>query len=409
VRQRRALLLDASCVIAGSHNPRACRLFARAFEAQGFAARYVIPRHGAAAFPGEEAAVERVLPYPYARRYGTIDGSPQHPLDQQLHAILERHLGEQRQRLATLALRPLADRRITLLLAGAFAPELGRLDLGPGDVVMLPTADLYATGALLAWLARRTPSQAPALLLRFLNILETEGLYRPYDQLKSLLRRTAALRRAGHRIVVTAEVEPWAARLERRSGFPVLLLPTPPEPVAPRPRDAQRLGVSLLSLRRIEQGSRRLVPILQALPADLRRRLDFVGQAVRLDRREALQAEGVRIVDNLSEAELAAMLATLDVTLLPYLPEDYATRGSSMLFEAANHAHHVLASAGCGFSSEIESFGLGSLCASDEAFATALDALTRDAKPRATREAAAARYNDYRRACFDRALQALGA
>jgi hypothetical protein len=395
VQQRRAFLLDASC-----------RLFARAVQARGYAARYVVPRHGEAAFPGEEASVERVLPYPYARRYGTIDGSPQHPLDPQLHAILERHLGEPRQRLATLALRPLADRRITLLLAGAFAPELDRLDPGPGDLVMLPTADLYATGALLAWLAGRPPSQAPAVLLRFLNILETEGLHRPYERLKALLRRAAALKSAGHRIVVTAEVEPWAARLERRSGFPTLLLPTPPEPVTPRPRDPQRLGVSLLSLRRGEQGSRRLVPILQALPADLRGRLDIVGQASRWNG-EALRAEGVRLVDNLSESALAATLATLDVTLLPYRAEDYATRGSSMLFEAANHAHLVLASAGCGFSGEAESFGLGSLCATDQEFSAALAALVGDTGFRARSQGAAARYNAYRERQVEVALRAL--
>ncbi|HKY94497.1 MAG TPA: hypothetical protein VJL84_04290 [Kiloniellales bacterium] len=409
MQQRRVLLLDASCAIAGSHNPRACRLFARAFEARGFAARYMIPRHGEAAFPGEEAAVERVLPYPYARRYGLAAGAPQHPLDPRLHAIVERHRGERRQHLANLVRLPRADRQIAALFAGALAPELDRLGLAQRDVIVLPTADLYASGGLLSWLQRRPPAEAPAVLLRFLNILESEGLYRPYERLKALLRRIAVLQGRGYRIVIATEVEPWAARLQRRAGVPVLLLPTPPDRATPGPRGARPLGVSLVSLRRAEQGARRLVPILQALPDDVRGRLRFVGQAPRLGTGDLLVPEGVQVVaDDLSELELAATLAGLDITLLPYRAEDYRTRGSSMLFEAANHGHVVLASAGCGFSAEVERFELGSLCSSDADFAAALTTLARESNSLAGSEAAAARYNDYRRTCFDRALQALG-
>ena len=409
MQQRRAVLLDASCVIAGSHNPRACRLFARAFEAAGFVVRYLVPRHGEAAFPGEEPAVERVLPYPYALRYGTIDGAPAHPADRQLHAVVRRHRDDAGRRLLNRARLPLADSRICSLMTGALAPELDRLDLGFGDVVMLPTADLYASTALLAWLQRRPPASAPAVLLRFLNILERGALYRPHDRLKALLSRAALLGRRGYRIVLAAEVEPWAAKLERRSGLPVLLLPTPPEPSTARPRDPARIGVSLISLRRREQGSRRLEPILRAIPAALRDRLDVVGQRPRMRSGDDLRAEGVRLVaDQLSESELADTLAGLDVTLLPYRLPDYAERGSSMLFEAANHGHRVLATAGCGFSGEIERFGLGSLCESNQDFVDALAALAREANPRASSEAAAARYNDYRRACFGRALDAIG-
>ena len=94
MRQRRAILLDASCVWPGGHNARACRLFARVFESRGYTPRYLIPMHGSADFPGEAAAVERVLPYPYSQRYGRIEGLPAHALDRRLDVMVRRHRAE---------------------------------------------------------------------------------------------------------------------------------------------------------------------------------------------------------------------------------------------------------------------------------------------------------------------------
>jgi len=407
---RRALLLDACCVVPGSHNPRACRLFGRAFAAQGFAVGYLIPRHGAAEFPGEAAAVERVLPYPYGAHFGTVEGSPRHPLDSRIDRLLQPHRDPGRRSPAGMLSRLVADSTVERLLTPPLTAELDRVAPAASDLVMLPTADLYVTGALLRWLARRPVAAAPAVLLRFLGKLETEAVHRPYRRLKALLRQAAQLRGRGYRIQLAAEVEPWADRLQRRSGLATLLLPTPPDPGEAAERPPARLGVSLLSLRRSEQGSERLVPILRSLPADLLARLDVVAQAPRLGTADALAAAGARIVaEDLPEAAMAAVLAGLDVTLLPYLPEPYSTRGSSMLFEAANHGHAVLASAGCGFSAEVERFDLGRLCTTDREFALALAALARDEGLRARSRGAADRYNAYRRACFDDALAALGA
>jgi len=408
--RRRALLLDACCVVPASHNPRACRLFARALTARGFEPRYLVPLHGRAAFPGEEAAVDRVLPYPYGPRYGTVEGAPHHRLDATIDGLLEPHRGGARRRLGNLLPRLVADARVERLLAPALAAELDRLALGPADLVLLPTADLYVTAGLLRWLRRQDPRAAPALALRFLAKLEADAVHRPYERLRGLLRRVERLRRAGYRIVLAAEIEPWARRMERRAGMPVLLLPTPPDPGPAKPAaSAGRLGVSLVSLRRREQGAGRLLPILRSLPEAARRRLDVVSQVPPLQSADAFAALGVTVVaDSLCERDLAAVLAPLDVTLLPYLPETYVTRGSSMLFEAANHGHAILASAGCGFSAEVEAFGLGGLCGSDAEFAAALVALLEDGDLRARSQAAAERYNAYREACFDRALAALG-
>ena len=421
--QRRALLLDASCTVPAGHNGRLCRLFARVLEQRGYGARYLIPRHGIAAFPGEEAAVDRALPYPYRQRYGHFD-TPDHPLDARLNGIVK--AAQPTARFGWLQRRS-ADGRVTRLLGRGLAPALDRLQLGASDLVMLPSADLYGSGALLAWLARRPPETSPAVLLRFLDILETEALHRPYARLKALLRKAVRLQRRGHAIHLAAEVAPWAERLQRRieGALPVPVIPAPPRAAlpAPRPRDTGRLGLSLVSLRRGEQGVHRLAAILGGIPAALRQRLDVVAQAPYpgLSVNEARQAFlsrapglGVRLVDDrLDDAALGGTLAGLDVTLLPYLPECYVTRGSSMFFEAADQGHRLLASAGCGFSPEVEGFGLGRLCRSDadfsQALAALLQALAEGRHPRPESEAAAARYNAHRQRQLDQALDAVAA
>jgi hypothetical protein len=403
------------------HNARLCRLFARDFERRGYGVRYLIPVHGAAAFPGEEAAVERALPYPYWRRYGHLR-APDHPLDARLNAIVER--AQPGTGFGWLE-RPSADRRLTRLLARGLAPVLDGLAPGPDDLVMLPTAELYGSGALLAWLERRPPASSPAVLLRFLNILETEPLFRPYTALKALLRKAVRLQRRGHRVHLAAEVAPWAERLQRRieDALPVHLMPAPPQAAAApaRPRRPERLGLSLISLRRGEQGVGRVATILEGIPSALRRHLDAVMQApdgtfAVSGARAALVARagelGLRLIDDkLDDAALAIALAELDVTLLPYLPERYRTRGSSMFFEAADQGHSVLASEGCGFSPEVEAFGLGRLCRSDAEFSQALTVLLQSVAegrhPRPASEAAAARYNAQRRRQLDLALDAM--
>ena len=152
MRRRRALLLDASCVIAGSHNPRACRLFARAFETRGFAARYVIPCHGEAVFPGEAAAVERVLPYPYARRYGTIDA-----LADDIERYLEHRPVEARGRDVWYRVVKGAVRHRMAVSAGAAAYH-ARSDTGASTGPSVSTAPMSAaaetrTPATIGWSA----------------------------------------------------------------------------------------------------------------------------------------------------------------------------------------------------------------------------------------------------------------
>jgi hypothetical protein len=354
-----------------------------------------------------------VLPYPYGFRLGLVKGSPRHALDSGFGALFARHFTDRRLSLAERIARSQDDRRIATRFASALWPELERLAPGPEDAIMLPSADLYASTAVLAWLARRPPSRAPTVLLRFLGMLETEGLHRPHRRLKALLRRAAALRQAGYPIILAAEVEPWARQVQERAGgaMPVLTLPTPPDPPSgPMPaRDPARIGLSLISVLRDEQGAQRLTSILRSIPAEERRRLDVVAQAPESPEDQAgLDALGLRFAANrMPDTALIETLQQLDLSLLPYQPARYARRGSSMLCEAANVGHCVVASAGCGFSPEIERFGLGPLCVTDEDFAAALTALVRAGNPRAQAATAAQRYNAWRQAQAEQAVDSL--
>jgi hypothetical protein len=167
----------------------------------------------------------------------------------------------------------------------------------------------------------------------------------------------------------------------------------------------------------------RLQTILEGIPPALRPLLDAVAQAPEPGTtasrgRRAFVARasdlGVRLLDDLlDDAALGGALAALDVTLLPYLAQRYRTRGSSMFFEAADQGHSLLASEGCGFSPEVEDFGLGRLCRSDAEFSQALTVLLQGVAagrhPRPASEAAAQRYNAQRQRQIDLVLDAIEA
>nr|WP_250811877.1 hypothetical protein [Neorhizobium tomejilense] len=294
--------------------------------------------------------------------------------------------------------------RLPLSAFGAPLAKICRsLQLGPRDLVIVPTADLDTLESAVE-LTNMLADRAPRICLRFLN----SELGDRNERIRSKRLRTI-LGRLPTNIFLFTETEELAAYFRENFGMPVeggFYLPCSMQ-VAKRPSlgidQGGRFRIGVFGEPRPEKGSQRLADIVAAL-AELAktgsaRPIDLVVQGSAADFRDggvyaALQEflKGEQNVfvspqDNrISPEEFEQLFHSVDAVLLPYETAIYSLQGSGVVQDAVAAHKPVIHTRGISMMAFL-SHGNGVAATTDREFAEAI--LHIAANPESFRQATA--------------------
>ena len=136
--------------------------------------------------------------------------------------------------------------------------------------------------------------------------------------------------------------------------------------------DSKRFTLAFPGSARIDKGYDKILNILQELDA----RQPFLDYRVYLQslptselvhhyniQRDLFKHPRIRAYPaKVNQDELKNYIQKSHLLILPYCPNIYQERSSAMMAEAACFGRQVVASSNCGFSSQIESLGIGQTC-----------------------------------------------
>jgi len=397
---RKVLIVDLSCVAGYGHHGDLIDLVAAHVADASTEVIASIPTLSTAVLRGPLARVLKEGPSPYEVRpgeYGMPVPQAYARLVEAVSLVVPFHKARARvQRAASLPVWLIHQRRIVRdYLVGLFA----RLGMGRQDTVVLPSADLLTTLALLD-IAMEMRAQAPRIALRFINVFENQagGALKPilWRHLLKALELSTSLR-------IGVETRAYLSTL------PSALLPYASLVVYPPSAFAD-----LHATKQPDDVSKNMVGILGSARPD--KGFEDVPRVVELARREGLGlrflvqksarpwgASYLKTVDQLermpevvlldgalSRSEILEAVGRCSALLMPYDPSVYALRGSAMVMEAADHGLLSIARAGSAFAHDVVADGVGFAYGSESELIDALKATMSCSQQRAARSRIAA-------------------
>ena len=263
-----------------------------------------------------------------------------------------------------------------------FSALIRKRQIGPNDIILLPSADFYGVMGVLQAIEAFMPSHCPKVYLRFVGVMENAN-HISVTPLADILDRIAQCLRVGYPINVSAETPIYARYLTDWLQCDVVVIPYPPKIRKALPLSTARpFTIFSAGSARSDKGWKRLLPII----ARVRRaseRIDtrFLIQVptdheLARDQGYASQlyaTPGVELLaSSLSAAEMLRAYTEAHAVILPYDAAIYRLRGSATFMEAIAYGRFVFATANTGFSEQVSRYNAGSLCTSDDDFASAI-------------------------------------
>jgi hypothetical protein len=255
--------------------------------------------------------------------------------------------------------------------------------LKSSDVVFYPSADYFTLVALCRLLSKIESASCPKIYLRLISVMEF-GPSGTFESLRPILNSIKSYISKGFPIRISAESILYAERLSVELDLEVINTPVPPEhPLLPIEVN-QPFCVLSPGVGRADKGFDRLPDIIRLCQSRVERKnqIHFIVQSVSRGNIEthistvcALYANPYveLYFDTLTENELANLFRRSSIVIMPYDTTTYEYRSSAILTEAVGYGRQVIALSGTGFSSEIEYFGLGRVCADDSGIASAIN------------------------------------
>jgi hypothetical protein len=250
-----------------------------------------------------------------------------------------------------------------------------------GDALFLPSADFYAIGALSEIASRQALPSSLKLLLRLIGVMErtTTDFANPEETFLEALGR---LLRSHEPVRLSSEAPVYANFLAATLKAFVHVTPYPlVGDLVPLP-DVRDFRVFCGGTARIDKGYLRLDNIA-SLVYEKRPQRDvrfFVQPLPPVESyrfveytRNLISQPGVELVnDRMTAAELASWSAYAHAFLMPYDKTVYRFRGSAMLMEAIAYGRQVITEASTGYAPQVEYYGAGTLCQTDQEYADAI-------------------------------------
>lgn len=251
------------------------------------------------------------------------------------------------------------------------------------DTIFYPSIDYFSLFALVQFLETTPSERIPKIIIRFIGVMEYD-LYKTGVTLVNLLEKIRfSISEKNIKIKFSAESGIMAKHIEDITGQYVEVTPTLVSHDALSQNKNDVFTIVFPGSARRDKGFDRIASILDCLdkknpskkyraivqllpPSELKH---FGGHALELVKNSKVTL----LPCSLDEAEILDLFKISDLVVAPYDPNVYKYRSSAIMAEAATYGRPIVASKNCGFSDQIEKYGLGLLAESDADFSEKID------------------------------------
>lgn len=245
------------------------------------------------------------------------------------------------------------------------------------DTLFFPGIDFYTAVGFCGAIAKLYSSnQSPRLIIRFIGVMENVCTLHP-DPKSLLFLKIRELLTANYKIKLAAETPKYADYIAQKTGTVVSVTPHPiVQSKNTKKNFSNKFVVSSPGSGRIDKGYDRLLHIIKGV-YEKNPLVQFVIQSP--PPKIELQLGGLAsqlyafpnvhlLPSSLSANQMTQMYLETDLVILPYDSDIYALRGSASLVEALEHGSLVLSSKGTAFESQVNYYGIGSVCETNAEF-----------------------------------------
>jgi len=254
------------------------------------------------------------------------------------------------------------------------------------DTIYFAGGDYYGIRGLLLALRKTNPVDWPKIHIYLINVMENACLNKGYSshEIFSDLLGAGTL---GRRIFISAEVECYATYLSNILQCEVATMSFPSvEQRMPLPIE-KPFVVGVAGAGRPDKGYFRLLDIIKAYNKNYdASNIKFQIQAMNpidgsydkaYEKKLSKIANVELLKHRLTDEEILDQYRRAHILLLPYDPDIYAMRGSAIQSEAIAFGRHMIATKNTGFESTIKMLDNGITCETDDEFARAINAYTK--------------------------------
>lgn len=362
-------ICDPVCIQGFGHNLAAVNRYSRYFDSLGIASKAFVSR----LLEGEKASIlPECIAFSYAHYYGRTVPASNSRGDALSARILD-------------ASSSVVDE----VIQGVAYDELRRIIEDVSDPestgIYFPSIDYYSFSALVNLLEKNPFRVYPSFFIRWIGVMENCCYAQNGDDALELLYKRLARLVSGRSTIHirhSAESAPYAAKLSHLLDSEVITTPTLVlEEIVPLSHHASFV-ICFPGSARIDKGYDRIAAVLQALESR-HPELDYLVYLQMLPRhelthhynvaRELMKNPRIRCYpSHVSQHELTQYISASSLIVTPYCNRIYKMRSSAIMAEGACFGRQIVASAGCGFSEELSSLGLGICRDSDEGIADAI-------------------------------------
>lgn len=216
-----------------------------------------------------------------------------------------------------------------------------------GDHVIVPTAEIELTAAIIEIIKHYPSDELPTFHLRYIN-LDCTALSSAYTY-KELFAQIQRLKCLERKMYIYTETRPHANFIEGIVNHPVSIVPHPVE----KHRDStksflrqdRKCRIGCVGAARKEKGINILPELIECFYTkypDTAQNIEFIVQATEgekevMDRLRIVHAKfsSVKLITSVMQPdEYKELFCSLDIALLPYDPDIYKDRGSGILSDA---------------------------------------------------------------------------
>ena len=409
----RVFIIEPTLILRVGHVSQCTYLFAQGAEELNNEVTIVSPKNSPTGLKIDEFfQVSRSLPNTYETFL--IEGLKFEYKFKRLLHLLTFPIGEKRRNRANFFIDrffwfTIYFRKTTIELEQLFKLH----EINSQDRIVFPNADLLTVKATLNILNKMGKHLSPSLGLRFINVMENNGIPRIISH-DSLFRQIGKMKNRGWKIEISAETESYRTHIARF---------TPESFVCEYPHEMHlrkktpisksgKITVGSLGSARPDKGFTRLALFIPKI-------LAAFGPKIRVTIQEGVMSWGYEYEKTLSELrsykavsilpgylpslEMKRAIENCDILFMPYDEGTYEYRGSAMLFEAADRNIPMIVPSRTGLGEVVRKYGIGATFSSEADLISAFNSILQT-EPSVFR-ARFAEYNNQRVRSFRRLIE----
>lgn len=360
----RVFVVDHMCAFPFGHNPYSVQAFSNGFRRYVSEVIPLVPKlyekhnrdypfHCVLNYPYNWCVESRFTQHPFVKRI-LLGGNLRSKISNWIS-----HTEIAMNRLIRPVLSVDAQEKLTLQ---TWFKIMAKFDIGPSDLLFLPSADFYGCFTLLKAIATMGPTGAPSVHLRFIGVMEHAAM-QPNPQ-QRLFKEICRSIDSNYSVTISTEIPSYAAEIQTRTGLRVDYMPHPVVGSRLSSVDQSKFTVSVLGTGRKDKGFLQISKIARKVDDNVK----FLVQRMRREDCDFSQVYEKELEENpridllpeiLNKEEMVEAIRQSDLLVFPYDEDVYKSRSSGIYFEGLSYCRPVLVSKGTGLEEHVKRYQNG--------------------------------------------------